>query len=104
MSSKDRSIALAARLRVIAGVADTPNAKTLREAADMLDLTRPDSDETGAKPIVSVSSAFDQMLQLCRDMENWLRPEVVKEPERTFFWRLVDVVRKAERAPPLKTT
>lgn len=31
---------------------------------------------------------------LLLDIENWLRPEVVKEPDRTFFWRLVELRRK----------
>lgn len=41
-------------------------------------------------------AAAPDLLALCKEMLVWLRPEVVKEPERTYFWRLVEVVRKAE--------
>jgi hypothetical protein len=29
-------------------------------------------------------------------MKKWLEPELEKEPDRTYFWKLVDVIRKAE--------
>lgn len=47
-------------------------------------------------PQTHVVGAAHKMLALLRDIENWLRPEVVKEPDRTFFWRVVDVVKEAE--------
>ena len=30
----------------------------------------------------------DEWQALLREMEDWLRPEVVKEPDRTFFWKI----------------
>jgi hypothetical protein len=36
------------------------------------------------------------LLDLCKQMEKWLRPEVEKEPDRTYFWKLVEIIRKAE--------
>jgi hypothetical protein len=41
-------------------------------------------------------AAAPELLALCKELENWLRPEVTKEPDRTYFWRLVEVIRKAE--------
>lgn len=46
-------------------------------------------------------AAAPDLLALCRQMADWLRPEVVKEPDRTFFWKLVEVIRKAEGEQPL---
>ncbi len=41
-------------------------------------------------------AAAPELLALCKDMENWLRPEVIKEPDRSYFWKLVAVIKKAE--------
>jgi hypothetical protein len=46
-------------------------------------------------------AAAPELLALCREMENWLRPEVTEEPDRTYFWKLVEVIRKAEGKTPL---
>lgn len=40
-------------------------------------------------------AAAPDLLALCQEMEAWLRPELVKEPERTYFWKLVAVIAKA---------
>jgi hypothetical protein len=39
----------------------------------------------------------DDLLALCKEMRDWLQPEVVKEPDRTFFWKLVDAINATER-------
>lgn len=39
--------------------------------------------------------AAPELLALCQEMKDWLTPEVVKEPDRTFFWKLVAVIKKA---------
>ena len=49
-------------------------------------------DEADARLI----AAAPDMLALLGQMENWLRPEVVKEPDRTFFWKIVELRRKIE--------
>jgi hypothetical protein len=41
-------------------------------------------------------AAAPDLLALCKSMEDWLRPEVVKEPDRSYFWKLVAVIKKAE--------
>lgn len=49
---------------------------------------------TPAQPPCAVPSS--DMIALCIEMEDWLRPEVEKEPDRSFFWRLVDLNKKAK--------
>lgn len=34
------------------------------------------------------------------EIENWLRRELVKEPDRTFFWKIVELRRKHAGLPP----
>ena len=46
-------------------------------------------------------AAAPDLLALCRSMKQWLEPELVKEPDRTYFWKLVEVIRKAEGKEPL---
>jgi hypothetical protein len=41
-----------------------------------------------------------QLEALLLSIENWLRPEVVKEPDRTFFWKIVELRRKHQGLPP----
>jgi hypothetical protein len=57
----------------------------------------PDEDRAHALLI----AAAPELLALCREMENWLRPEVTEEPDRTYFWKLIEVIRKAEGKTPL---
>ena len=40
-------------------------------------------------------AAAPELLALCNEMRDWLRPELVKEPDRTFFWKLHSVITKA---------
>lgn len=41
-------------------------------------------------------AAAPELLTLCKQMKKWLEPELQKEPDRTYFWKLVEVIRKAE--------
>ena len=41
-------------------------------------------------------AAAPEMAALLQRMEDWLRPEVEKEPDRTFFWEIVELRRKME--------
>lgn len=41
-------------------------------------------------------AASPDLLALCKEMREWLRPEIREEPGRSFFWKLVDVINKAE--------
>jgi hypothetical protein len=45
---------------------------------------------------------FEAMLTLCKQMKQWLEPELEKEPDRTYFWKLVEVIRKAEGAAAIE--
>lgn len=45
--------------------------------------------------------AAPEMFALLTQMEDWLRPEVTKEPDRTFFWKIVALRRKAMGQQPL---
>lgn len=54
--------------------------------------------EQEVKPLIAERDALFAMCmdqsQLLMDIENWLRREVVKEPDRTFFWKIVELRRK----------
>ena len=38
----------------------------------------------------------NDLLTLCREMRDWLRPEVTKEPDRSYFWKLVTIIQTIE--------
>jgi hypothetical protein len=41
-------------------------------------------------------AAAPELLEVCRRAKKLLEPELVKEPDRTIFWQLVDAIAKAE--------
>lgn len=43
-------------------------------------------------------AAAPELLSLCVQMRDWLRPEVVKEPDRSFFWKLQSIIDKATKS------
>lgn len=45
--------------------------------------------------LAQLFAAAQEFLTLSLEMREWLKPELVKEPERSFFWKLVSVIRKA---------
>ena len=59
------------------------------------------STEAAVTANARLIAAAPDMFALLRKMEDWLRPEVVKEPDRTFFWQIVDLRRKVEGKPRL---
>jgi hypothetical protein len=60
----------------------------------------PDKPEAVAANARLIAAAPD-MFALLTEMEDWLRPEVEKEPDRTFFWKIVEMRRKARGQSPL---
>lgn len=40
-------------------------------------------------------AAAPSLLALCVEMRDWLKPELEREPNRTFFWKLVDAIKRA---------
>lgn len=58
---------------------------------EMMALVRKSADE-----IERLHQQRDELLALCIEMREWLKPELVEEPHRTFFWKLVRVTDKAE--------
>ena len=36
-----------------------------------------------------------ELLALCLEMREWLRPELMQEPDRSFFWKLHHLIAKA---------
>lgn len=40
-------------------------------------------------------AAAPDLLALCIEIRDWLKPELEKEPDRTYFWKLVDAIKKA---------
>lgn len=45
-----------------------------------------------------------KLMKLRVEMREWLKPEVVKEPDRTFFWKLVDAAAPEPQHPTLAET
>lgn len=58
-------------------------------------------DSTVLLAAAEMAKVFPEMLALLKQIEDWLRPEVVKEPDRTYFWKVLHMVRKAEGRDPL---
>lgn len=52
--------------------------------------------------LTTVTNERDRLLSLCREMRTWLRPEVTKEPDRTFFWKLFIEIQNCESAIALR--
>lgn len=50
------------------------------------------------KQLAPVTKERDELLRLCREIREWLKPEVIKEPDRTFFWKLVAAIQKCDNA------
>lgn len=50
--------------------------------------------------IKTLEAAMQEKSQLLQRIEDWLRPEVVKEPDRSFFWKIVELRRKHDGQPP----
>ena len=46
--------------------------------------------------LAAVTAERDELLKLCREMEDWLRPELTSEPARAFFWKLIAIVKKCD--------
>lgn len=59
-----------------------------------------------ADEIERLSGTAAELLSICIEMRNWLRPEVVKEPDRSFFWKLHERIEKfhARAQLPSETT
>jgi hypothetical protein len=55
-------------------------------------------DESTLDANAQLIACAPELLSLCIEMRDWLKPEVVKEPDRTFFWKLVNVIRKASNS------
>lgn len=53
--------------------------------------------ETGAERnrIARLIAAAPALLEACKKAKKLLEPELVKEPDRTIFWELVDAIKKA---------
>lgn len=48
---------------------------------------------------LSLRTQHLELRRLLLRIENWLRPEVVNEPDRTFFWEIVELRRKHDGLP-----
>lgn len=55
------------------------------------------SDAAIIKANAKLIAAAPDLLALCFEMRDWLRPELVKEPDRTFFWKAHAAIEKATR-------
>lgn len=55
-----------------------------------------DRNDRRAQANARLIAAAPDLLELCKEMREWLRPEISLEPGRSFFWKLVNAINKAE--------